>query len=269
MLQCIVPNKLRPFEGVVKYNFNIRFRHKIVPNTNLNICIINKDKIAYLTSLEYNDNYDDIYTLNGPDIEISNILISPSEGIVSIEDFTIDKVDNNYTKSYYFPFYDTIDANKIDNVACLTYDKYNKRYGGSGEKEVNDIEYNIIKEKIVTSTVELTLFGSLLTAYITSMEKGYAFALGGFLGTLYVKLLEIGVDNVGKQYLSLIFGQFTRLTFLFGLSASLIVKYNSKISEDKYIFVFGLLGFLVYHFAIILTYLPKNSIEEFNSDDTE
>src|SRR6056300_496059 len=214
MLQCLVPNKLRPFEGVVKYKFNIRFRHKIVPNTNLNICIINKDKIAYLTSLEYKDNYDDMYTLSGPDIEISDILISPSEGIVSIE-------------------------------------------------------YNIIKEKIVTSTVELTLFGSLLTAYITSMEKGYAFALGGFLGTLYVKLLEIGVDNVGKQYLSLIFGQFTRLTFLFGLSASLIVKYNSKISEDKYIFVFGLLGFLVYHFAIILTYLPKNSIEEFNSDDTE
>lgn len=267
-LQVVIPNKLKPFQGNIKYTFKFRYRKDPDQNTNYNLCIIQQNKEAFLTNLEYNK--DNEYELYGPDVDIHNLLISPSHGKISLEDLKISKYYNNINiKNYYFPYYDVIDTeNKNKSVGLLTYDSTKIPYSEiPGIKELNDLEYATTKNKVINSTIELTLFGSLLVSYITSLDRGYAFALGGCLGCIYVKLLELSVDNIGKQNLEAFFNQFSRLGLLFGLSSSIIIKYHTAIANDKYIFVIGLIGFLVYHLAFIITYLPHNSIEEQSNED--
>jgi len=246
----IVPKQLLPIQGNTRYILKLRLQKYPQPYTRLNICMIQEDESAFLTQIDYEDMKQE-YEIQGPNVDIKNILLSPGEETIDLQDLIIIKQDTTETKSYYFPYNNSIGRRCKELVAYLSP----KVAPLIDMKPVYDAQYVILKEKLMMATIELTLLGSLITASVSTIEKGYAFALGGSLGYIYVKLLEMGIDNIGKKPIQSITDQILRLGSVFILSSSIVLKYQKEIAEDKVVFIIGLLGFMMYRLAFLATYL--------------
>lgn len=259
---CIVPKQLLPIQGNTRYILKLRLKKYPQPYTRLNVCMIQEDETAFLTQILYEDMKQE-YEIHGPNVDIKNILLSPGEESIDLQDLTIIKQDVTDNTNYYFPYYNLIGGRSKELVAYLSL----KTSPLIDMKPIYDAQYVILKEKLMMITIELTLLGSLITASVSTIEKGYAFALGGSLGYIYVKLLEMGIDNVGKKPLLSIADQILRLGSVFILSSSIVLKYQKEIAEDKLFFIIGLLGFMMYRLAFLATYLSDSNEVEIPKED--
>lgn len=255
--QWIIPKKLLPIQGNTRYVLKFRLQNYPQPYTRFNICMLQENEEAFLTHVVYEDMKQE-YEIVGPNVDVSSLILSPGDNSIQLQDVTIIKQDETNIQNYYFPYYNLIGGKAKDTVAYLTPQIKPQ----IDMKPVYDAQYMILKEKLMMATIELTLLGSLITASVSTIEKGYAFALGGSLGYIYVKLLEMGIDNIGKKPLLSIADQVLRLGCVFVLSSSIVLKYQKEIAEDKLFFIIGLLGFMMYRLAFLATYLSgSNEVE--------
>lgn len=262
--QWIVPKRLLPIQGNTRYCLKLRLQKYPQPYTRLNICILQENAEALLTHIVYEDMKEE-YEIIGPQIDIKHLLLSPGEESIDLQDLTITKQDDKDIQSYYFPYFNIVGGRDKENVAYLT--AHVKPL--IDMKPIYDAQYVILKEKLMMATIELTLLGSLITASVSTIEKGYAFALGGSLGYIYVKLLEMGIDNIGEKPMLTIADQVLRLGSVFVLSSSIVLKYQKEIAEDKLFFIIGLLGFMMYRLAFLATYLSgSNEVEKPEEDQS-
>jgi len=239
----LVPKRLLPSQGTTPYTFRFKTWKPLPSYTPLQICMIDSQENAVLLNILYEENKED-YIVYGPEMDISHIMVSPSKEQWELADITIKYNE----KSVYFPTYTSLYK---DAFYLLPVDKPD-----IDMKPIYDAEYLALKEKLLNTTIELTVLGSFLTAILSSMEKGYSFALGGSLGYIYISLLELGVDRIASKQIAFI-DQTTRLGIMFILAASIISKYHDKIYDDKMYFIIGLLGFMTHRIAFITAYLKK------------
>jgi hypothetical protein len=151
------------------------------------------------------------------------------------------------------------------NYLFLYHDEIGKRSGDMAAqllpvvkpdidmKPVYDAQYFNIKQGMLVTTVELTMIGALLMTCFTNVEKGLAFALGGGMGVLYVKMLQQGVDSVGQQH-GIIGNSTLRLGFITALSAAILTRYKDVVDSDHLLFIVGVVGFMMYRVAILSTF---------------
>jgi len=99
---CIVPKQLLPIQGNTRYILKLRLQKYPQPYTCLNICMIQEDETAFLTQILYEDMKQE-YEIQGPNVDIKNILLSPGEESIDLQDLTIIKQDATDNKNYYFP----------------------------------------------------------------------------------------------------------------------------------------------------------------------
>lgn len=242
-----VPKQLLSPKGSVRYE--VRFRSLKPPPTysTIQLCLLDHDQNAVLYQLMYEDTKD-VYTMYGPKMNLQGIYLAPGEDTWGLEEVTIQHEEIIAS----FPYYGTLGGRSKDSAIYLPVS-----YKPDVDmKPVYDAEYLLLKEKVLQYTVELTLGGSLLTAFLSTMEKGYSFGVGGCIGYLYISLLEMSVDRVGKS--SLVFAeQIARLGCISIIAISLLQKYQSDISQDHLYFLTGILGFMMHRIALIISYIRK------------
>ena len=242
-----IPKQLLPCKGPTRYE--VRFRSLKAPPSYsmIQLCLLDHDQNAVLYQMMYEDSTDE-YVLYGPKMNLQGIYLAPSQDPWNLEEVIIQYDDTVVS----FPYYGTFGGRSKDEAIYLPV-SYKPEID---RKPIYDAEYLLLKEKVLQYTVELTLGGSLLTAFLTTMEKGYSFGVGGCIGYLYISLLEMSVDRVGKS--SLVFAeQLIRLGSISIIAVSLLQKYHADIYQDNSYFLAGILGFMMHRMALILSYLRK------------
>ena len=243
----IVPKKLLPSQGPVTYTFRFLSLKPPPPHTPFHICLVDKDEIAVLYRLHY-DGTKESYQVQGPELQVQGIFLGPASDSWKLEEAFVSY--NEETLS--FPYYGTVGEKSKDGAAYIPVS-----YKPDVDmKPIYDAEYLLLKEKILQFTVELTLAGSLATGFLTTMDKGYAFGIGGSIGYMYISLLEMGIDRIGNKQGAFL-EQIVRLGIIFAMSASIIHKYHEPIEKDSMYFFFGILGFMMNRIALILSYITK------------
>jgi len=242
-----IPKQLLPCKGTTRYEVRFRSLKPPTPFSMFHLCLLDHDQNAVLYQMIYKDDKE-IYTLYGPKMDLQGIYLAPGQEPWHLEEVTIQYKDTMVT----FPYYGTFGGRSKEEAIYLPV-SYKPELD---MKPVYDAEYLLLKEKVLQYTVELTLGGSLLTAFLATMEKGYSFGVGGCIGYLYISLLEMSVDRVGKS--SLVFAeQLIRLGSISIIAVSLLQKYHADIYQDNTYFLTGVLGFMMHRLAMILSYLRK------------
>lgn len=235
------PNSLLKLSGNTHYRIKLNSHKSFLPYTGINICIINKNKEAFLKRL---DNYTSNFT--GPYIdEIESIMIAPEQDKLHISNVEI--FINDILK-YKFTYNDTI---RGEPVSIVKPDLSN-----ADMKDVYDKEYFDFKNSIVINTVQISLTSSLLISYASSIEQGYSYGIGCTMGLLYILLLESGIDCIGKTNY-IMANSAVRLSILFSIAVALVTYYKEDISQDHSILIYSLLGFLTHRIALIQSYIKK------------
>lgn len=242
-----IPKQLLPSKGSARYEVRFRSLKPPTPNSTIHLCLLDHDQNAVLYQLLYEDTKE-VYTMFGPKMNLQGIYLAPGQDTWGLEEVTIQH-ENIITS---FPYYGTLGGRSKESAVYLPV-SYKPNVD---MKPIYDAEYLLLKEKVLQYTVELTLGGSLLTAFLSTMEKGYSFGVGGCIGYLYISLLEMSVDRVGKS--SLVFTeQIARLGCISIIAISLLQKYQADISQDNLYFLTGVLGFMMHRVALILSYVRK------------
>lgn len=267
--------------NIPKMKLNPIDNTSLVGSVPIQLCFIQSDTTAYLTQFLYEDGKTD-YTLEGPNIDIHHLMITTNGFSSLLDTITITKkqqennddvsIETQYCFSLPLPSMhfkrESYDTEQVAYLTAKTEEATKPLIPPEIVKTIYDAEYTFIKEKLLLITVELTLFGSLLLSVFTTIEKGYAFALGGSLGYIYVALLEAGIDNVGKISMQRILDQATRLGILFLLSAGIVIKYQKEITDDKVYFIVGVLGFMMCRLAFLITYLSSSHSNSQKDEDS-
>ena len=120
-------------------------------------------------------------------------------------------------------------------------------------KLLYDQEYDEIKKNILIITTELSIIGTIITTFVSDIDKGFSFLIGSSIGILYIRLLELGVDAIGKEKF-IFYKSSVRLLAVLLLSAAIINKYSEHIGTDHSTFIIGLIGFSMYKIALIASY---------------
>lgn len=241
------PKQLLPSKGFARYEVRFRSLKPPTPLSTIHLCLLDHDQNAVLYQIVYEDTKD-VYTIYGPKLNLQGIYLAPEKDSWGLEEVTIQHEEIIAS----FPYYGTLGGRSKDSAAYLPVS-----YKPDVDmKPVYDAEYLLLKEKVLQYTVELTLGGSLLIACLSTIEKGYSFGVGGCIGYLYISLLEMSVDRLGKS--SLVFAeQLLRLGCICVIAVGLLQKYQSDISQDNLYFLTGVLGFMMHRIALIISYLRK------------
>lgn len=281
----VVPRKLFPCAGNVKYSVRFQTVKPHMPSVPINVCLIEDADKAMLCCLSWNNlkTDDDInYEIMGPDIDVRHIMIAAEDTEITravihktVAGVVADKEDGGYEivpeseKEYMFVSDERASVEQ-GNTLYLTAVDEEQTNRLKALKPLFDAEYLIIKERILTYAAELTLAGSLLTAGASSIERGYAFAFGGSLGYIYVKLLEDSIDRVGDkaEWMAVSLDRFVRLGIVFALAGGVLMKHKTEIIEDPAVFMAGFLGFMTYRLAMFIAYLQQNNEDKEDKHDT-
>lgn len=250
-------NKLLPSQGNVKYAVRLVSKKPLMRFAGMNICFVNTKGEAFLKRLVYvTDGVESVHEFEGPEItDIKHVLVAPETDKWQLGEVSVTTVDEHGKKEYLFPCEMTIGDQEM--AAVLSDDVYERRLNAMSMKPVYDAEYMMMKEGLEVMTFEFTLVGGIMMALLYGIEKGYSFALGGSIGLMYLKLLEVGVDSVGTRK-GLLFGSTAiRLGSIFALSAVVVTKYKADIDNDHWILLTGILGFTVYRMAMIMYFLKQ------------
>jgi hypothetical protein len=199
-----------------------------------------------------------IHDFSGPAMgRIVDVMIAPEDQPWFLKDvkLTVGTEDETNHREYDFAYNDIIGRRGGDLAACM---KPMQRPTEEMKMQY-DAEYIVLKDTMLVTTAELTAIGSLITACVSGIEKGYAFALGGSVGLIYIKLLQQGIDVVGQK--GSIGSSVARLAIVSILVAAILSKYNEQIHSDHVLFVMGLVGFTMYRIAVLNTYINAKSPE--------
>lgn len=244
-------NKLL-YHGNTPYKVNINFRKIPISYTTINICMINKNGTGLLKRITYIPNNNDLlYNFYADDIkEIDSLLIAPESDNIDIKNIEI------YVDDLLYKFNNNIiigDGRNNVLAGVLKPENNDKAY----MKLIYDAEYKDFKDSVIVLTLELSVIGSLITGYFTNIEKAYSFGLGGSIGLLYVLLLEMGIDNMGKERLGILTSGQVRLGIIGAFTIFLMNKYHDNIMNDHSNIIICLIGFMMYRLAIIGSYIKK------------
>ena len=251
----VMPTKMLPASQEVKYIIKLSSVKSPLLYTGINLCLSNNNEVS-LHRLAYTSiNNENIQEFYGPYFEngIESIIISPETDKWALKNIEITsyKKDELLQKIHF-----NCDMNigsSFDNMAAYMTPII------KSDIDMTDIynkEYSDLKDNILLNTAEFTLIGALLTACICDVEKAYAFALGGGIGLLYIKFLEISIDNMGKK-ISLFNNNVVRLGAIFSLSTGIVTKYKDNIVDDHLFLIVGLIGFTMYKLGLIVSYNKK------------
>lgn len=255
--------RLVPCVGNTRYVVRFRSRNPPAYSDGVNVCFVNEHGDALLKRLSWTGREEcNEHIFNGPDIRnVSNLLVAPETGTWHVKDIqvSVSHVENEvlqYMFSYNFSYDNEIGKRGGDMAAVLVPQLMPDAKELEALKHVSDAEYVFIKEHMITTMTELTLIGALITTGIGGIDKGYAFALGGSVGLLYLFMLQKGVDDVGKM--NVFGGSALRLGALSVLAAGIVHKHDAQIASDHWFFGMGILGFLMYRLAMVVSYCyPK------------
>lgn len=252
------PNKMLPPSNDIKYTIKLVSNKPPMLYTGINLCIWSKNNDVFLQRLSYTSiNNEAVIDFYGPNIEegIQGILISPETDKWNLKKIELTSTNEKNMESEMFHFNcDTNIGSSFDTLASYMEPVIKSDVDMT---EIYKDEYNKLKDSILINTVEFTLIGALITAFLSDIEKAYAFALGGGIGICYIKLLEIGVDTLGQK-INMVNNSTVRLCIIFSLSAAIVSKYKENIVDDHLIFIVGLLGFTMYKLGLIVTYNKKD-----------
>lgn len=246
----IVPNKLLPAYGTTTYTIRFSSLKPPPPYTPFHICLIDKEETGVLYRLYYEDTKES-YQVQGPDLKVEGILLGPESDSWKLEEASLTYQDQTFT----FPYYGTIGEKSKESAVYIPV-SYKSEID---RKPIYDAEYLLLKGRVLQYTVELTLLGSLGTALLTTVDKGYAFGIGGSIGYIYISLLEMGVDRIGTSQ-GIVIEQIVRLGCIFGMAASILQKYQQPIEQDSTYFFLGILGFMMHRIALLVSYIKKDDI---------
>lgn len=246
-LQMNIPKKLLPSHGSTKYEVRFRSLKPPPPYTPIQLCLVDNKENGILYRTLYEDTKE-IYEFMGPEINIEGIYLAPEQDSWKLEEVTISYKD--LTAS--FPYYGILGARTKDAAIYLPV-FYKLKID---MKPLYDAEYIIFKDKVLQYTIELSFAGSLVINYLSTIEKGFAFGIGGTIGYMYVSLLEMNIDNLGKNQSTFIV-QLFRLGTISAVAIAFIQRYHVEISQDHTYFLLGVFGFMMHRIALIISYLKK------------
>ena len=237
-----IPNKLLPNSN--KYTY--RIKTKLHPGP-INISFINEDNTAIIkrlhqdTGLEFTGDYLP---------KISSALLS----------YDHTRTQNPQEKLNFISLEIFDNSELIDTYKFIEQENYDHSFLLLPEKPFNlenkllyDQEYNDIKKNIFIITTELSIIGTIITTFVFDIDKGFSFLIGSSIGIMYIRLLEIGVDAIGKENF-VFYKSPVRLLALLLLSSAIISKYSENIGTDHSTFIIGLIGFSMYKVALIASY---------------
>lgn len=249
----ISPTKLLPLKGNTSYILKVISKKIPLPFIETNVCIINKNGEALLKRVVLTQEKD-TQTFQGPDLgEIDTLFISPENDKLNLKEICLetkcDDIENRYIfKNNYYN----------DNPTIILHPKkINDLEVKVDMKPIYDAEYFELKESILINTAELIFVGSCIIGYVSTLEKGFAYAVGGTLGLLYIKLLENGIDAIGKPKEQILASPSLRLGSLFILAAAIITQYKEEITNDHSYLILGMIGFISHKAAIIRSYIKQ------------
>lgn len=240
-----------------KSQYVIRFTSKksLLPYTGVNICFVDKEGTALLHRLTYTPSPDTdclLFTqdFTGPCLEeIQTIFVAPESDTWSLKHIELNVMDEDCYREYFFSYNDEIGKRGGDMAAVLTPIQKST----VDMKPVYDAEYAALKKEMLVNGAELTLVGATLMASLIDVEKGYAFAFGGTLGLVYIRLLQKGVDDIGRSMS--IHNTALRLAVLAVPGTIILQKFQAEIHTDNFLFIAGLMGFMTYRIALLLSYI--------------
>ena len=252
-----VTRLLPPTQSDAKYTIQFTSRKPLMRYTGINVCFINDKDEAFMKRLTYvSDDINSCHEFDGPELHgIKRILVAPETDKWYLDEVHVSTMSDNSRTDYIFPYKGTIGDK--DMAAVLEDDVFLKRQNDLQMKPLYDAEYLVMKEGMEVMTLEFTLVGGIIMALTYGLERGYSFALGGSIGLMYLRLLEVGVDSVGTKNGLLLGSTVLRLGTTFALSAVVVSKYKQSIDDDHWILLTGILGFTVYRLAMIVQFVNR------------
>lgn len=249
----IVPKKLLPLtDASIMYKVRLSTTKPSISHSGINLCIVSSNGDGVLKRFTAFDvaNRKEPYEFYGPKIDdVSTVLIAPESDELHLGEVSL-QVDSN---KYDFTYNGTIGGRRGELAATFFPHEENS----INMKPVYDAEYYVLKDSIIINAIEYTLVGASVVALMSELGKGYAFAMGGMLGVMYIMLLESAVDSLGKPAMQALSSNVLRLGVIFGLSAAIITKHHDVINEDNSYLLIGGIGFLTQRLAVIKNFMQK------------
>lgn len=236
-MNALVPKRLIHPSGIGKsYVISIQSRKPPPVFHPFDICLIDNNGTAILKRLEFKNS--GIYVIESVPLDVSMIFFSSGE-------WSLNEIQMEMDGRIFERLDDIIFSPKQNNLT-------------QEDKQRYDTEYDSIKNNLIFMTIELSVIGTLVTSALGSIEKGYAFGIGGLIGISYVQLLQHAVDSIGNNR-SLATNGAVRLGMIFAITAWILKHYQYIVLEHEELLVFGLLGFTMYRLALVATYIGKTT----------
>lgn len=229
--------KLKSCTGNTKYSLRIVSSKPSTQYKRYNVCIIDTTQNAILKPLIHSGKYDDYHEFYGPVLEeIERILVAPEDENWSLQ---LVELDLNDVKTEFYP-----------ENGGLSVDYIRREPFSAEKKELYDKEYCELKSRILQNTKTLVILGSILESVI-DYRSGIAFGVGGFLGVMYLSLLQQDIDMIEKTRNA----QSGRLVLV--ASMLFLILYNNKdiVHADSFVFLSGFLGFFMYKLGVVVSIL--------------
>lgn len=229
------------------YNLKLKYNYQI--------CLINDKNEAYLFTSYLTDSH---ITHYGPLMgNIEHILIETINDKTKINKIDVKYLDTNLT--FKKPISSSLSSYITDNL--YTSEKLDN-VGNDPIKIKEDIDkYNDLKEQILYINFILTFVGSFIlygTNPTENIDETISFIYGGITGLLYQLLLQLDIDNIGKQekiniILKLFANSAVRLTSI-GILLTFYITYSNDNTSNLPLLLFG---FWMHKLAVLL-YFAKS-----------
>lgn len=227
-------------------SFFIKFSkpHYKTDYSNANICLVNDD--GHMVCDTFNpllSEEDDGLILSSPVplTKISSVLVSPQSTRWDLDWIEVGDetgVVKKFTKN---------NDEFSDNNVLFTLDVPN--VFDAEKYEHGMVEYERMKTDILQMIIKLTFIGDFVVGLCTHFDQSWIyFGTGSIIGYFYQFILQLRVDNIGKNYvmaqmLSWLFGSFA-LVALFSIHQEVEMKQKE--------YLFAILGFMMNKLAVYI-----------------
>jgi hypothetical protein len=236
--------------GAKKYTIKLHSR-KIDckdPLSYVNLCLLNdidNKAIWHRYHPKLDTITEDVVEFNGNDIgNISSLLISPESCKYNLD--AIEVITKDQNQVYH------IDSSIPDNNVYFT--KTDPYTVDEEKREINNREYEDLKQDILITSTQLIASISLLYGLTGNMDESLIYGIGGITSIIHHKMIQDSVDNIDKINLN---NMITRLAIL---SAGIYAILGSNVHNyeiDAQQFLAFVLGLLSCRIAISLVLLKK------------
>ena len=206
--------------------------------TCLNLLILPKNQPSpYLTIIpgpiaQYTQS--DITIPFAPD-DIESIIITPQSGTWELDEFIL-KPQSHPQQLLFRNLYHT-ESPYLEPLIPF-------KPLGPEVKAQYELEYQQLKDNIITTAIKTTTLGTFASFFLASPERSLAYSIGGTLGILYATLLQRSIDRIGPSPSTTPFiDTLARQLAIAIIAASALSHYETAISTDRSLFFFALAGF--------------------------